>query len=76
MTPKGKSGNFNMWKIVAVFLIALLLGNLLGHSLGFGEDSEDNGKKKKETEEEKFQWFGLAKYWREPEKEKQLPSWW
>ena len=50
MTPKGKNGNFTMWKIVAVFLIALLLGNLLGHSLGFGEDSQE-GEKKEEAEE-------------------------
>ena len=48
MTPKGRNGNFNMWKIVAVFLIALLLGNLMGHSLGFGDDSEEE--KKREAE--------------------------
>ena len=44
MSPKPR-GNFTMWKIVAIFLIALLLGNLLGHSLGLGSESEQEAER-------------------------------
>ena len=50
MIPKPK-GNFTTWKLVAIFLIAMLLGNLLGHSLGIGSESESHESQEKEEEE-------------------------
>ena len=35
MTPK-ETNSFYTMKLVAIFLIALLIGNLLGNSLGLG----------------------------------------
>ena len=50
-------------KLVIVFLFAFILGNLLGNWMGFGEKKEV--KKKRKSKEDEWEWFGLAKYWRE-----------
>ena len=48
--------------------MAMLIGNLLGHSIGLGGNAEV-------AKEKEWNWFGLAHYWH-PEEEELSKSWW
>jgi hypothetical protein len=70
----------NVVKILLVFLMAVIVGNLVGRWLGVGRAKEEVlAKEMPVKKKEEWNWYGLAHYWRKPEPEPAPApekSWW